>query len=29
MSPRGYRLVAAILALGIGSSAAGRDETWF
>jgi hypothetical protein len=28
MSSRGYRLVAAILALGIGSSAAGRDDTW-
>jgi Methane oxygenase PmoA len=28
MSPRGYRLVAAILALGLGASAAGRDETW-
>jgi Methane oxygenase PmoA len=29
MVPRGYLLVAAILALGIGSSAAGRDESWY
>ncbi len=28
MFPRGYLGVALILALGIGSSAAGRDETW-
>jgi hypothetical protein len=28
MVPRGYLLVAVFLTLGIGSSAAGRDETW-